>query len=114
MQRTARTERRLTRRAALASAVVLGLGAVATPRMAAAGFAPEVEPHRARQQAPYRICAFTKTTEYRHDSIPEAVTALQALGAEHGFVVDHTEDASMFADSRLASYRAVVFLLTTG
>jgi cytochrome c len=80
----------------------------------AAGFDKMLDQRRTMQQPSYRICAFTKTTQYRHDSIPDAVTALQALGAEHGFAVDHTEDASIFADLRLASYRAVAFLLTTG
>jgi type 1 glutamine amidotransferase len=42
------------------------------------------------------------------------VAALQALGAEHGFDVDHTEDPVVFVDSQLPAYQAIVFLLTTG
>jgi type 1 glutamine amidotransferase len=42
------------------------------------------------------------------------VAAIGALGARHGFAVDATEDPSDFDDAQLASYRAVVFLLTTG
>jgi type 1 glutamine amidotransferase len=42
------------------------------------------------------------------------VAALTALGAEHGFAADATEDAAVFDDAALAPYRAVVFLLTTG
>jgi len=66
------------------------------------------------QQAPYRVLVFSKTAEYRHESIPDAVAAVTALGAEHGFTVDATEDSSIFDDAGLAPYQVVVFLLTTG
>jgi cytochrome c len=65
-------------------------------------------------QPSFRVLAFSKTTGFRHDSIGEAHAALQQLGAEHGFAVDATEDAATFNDSQLATYSAVVFLLTTG
>jgi type 1 glutamine amidotransferase len=38
----------------------------------------------------------------------------EALGAEHSFAVDTTEDAARFSDASLARYKAVVFLNTTG
>lgn len=63
---------------------------------------------------PWRILVFTKTAEFRHDSIPAAIQAVQQLGAQNGFGVDQTEDAGAFTDSNLARYRAVMFLLTTG
>src|SRR5262245_5882113 len=66
------------------------------------------------RQAAARVLVFSRTTGFRHDSIPEAVGAVGALGAEHGFGVDATEDPTVFDDARLAPYRAVVFLLTTG
>ena len=100
-----RGARGVSRRAALGAVAALGVGAVVAPRVAAASL---------WRQEPYRILAFTKTTEYRHNSIPDAVAALRALGAEHGFAVDHSEDAAVFGDPQLASYRAVAFLLTTG
>jgi cytochrome c len=37
-----------------------------------------------------------------------------ALGADHGFAVDSTEDAARFTDTELARYKVVVFLSTTG
>ena len=61
-----------------------------------------------------RILAFSKTAGFRHESIPDAVAAVRRLGAENGFAVDATEDASVFRDAELAPYDAVVFLLTTG
>src|SRR4051812_9412718 len=102
MTRVGRVGQRVSRRAMLASAAGLWLGAVTIPRARADG--PDG----------YRIRAFTRTTEYRHDSIPAAVSALQQLGAEHGFSVDQTEDPAEFADARLPSYQAIVFLMTTG
>jgi type 1 glutamine amidotransferase len=57
---------------------------------------------------------FSATTEFRHDSIPAAVAAIQALGASHGFRVDATEDADAFTTPNLRRYQAVVFVSTTG
>ena len=57
---------------------------------------------------------FSKTVEYRHDSIPDAIAALTALVAEHGLSADATEDAAVFEDALLAPYQAVIFLMTTG
>lgn len=61
-----------------------------------------------------RLLVFTRTTGFRHDSIPEALAAVRRVAAESGLEVDATEDPSVFDDERLASYRAAVFLLTTG
>ena len=63
---------------------------------------------------PYRVLVFTKTTGYRHTSIDEGAAAIRALGRDHGFRVDTTADTSRFIPSRLARYKAVVFLSTTG
>ena len=61
-----------------------------------------------------RILVFSKTAGFRHDSIPAGIEALRGLGAENGFAVDATEDATRFTDEGLAPYAAVVFLNTTG
>jgi type 1 glutamine amidotransferase len=61
-----------------------------------------------------RILVFTKTTGFRHDSIPAAVGAVRQLGAQSGLTVDATEDAQKFTSANLARYKAVVFLLTSG
>ena len=60
-----------------------------------------------------RILVFTRTTGYRHDSIPHGVDAFHALGAEFGFTVVATEDPSALA-TQLPAVRAVVFLSTSG
>jgi cytochrome c len=75
---------------------------------------PSAAPSSQATQPRFRVLAFTKTAAFRHDSIPAAVRALQELGTANGFAVDATEDASAFADARLARYDAVIFLLTTG
>jgi type 1 glutamine amidotransferase len=61
-----------------------------------------------------RVLVFTKTTGFRHASIPAAIQAVEQLGTRNGFEVDATEDAAAFTDSSLARYDAVLFLMTTG
>lgn len=61
-----------------------------------------------------RVLVFTKTAGYRHESIPAGVAAVAMLGAEHGFEVQATEDADVFAADTLAAYAAVLFLSTSG
>ncbi|MFE2430288.1 ThuA domain-containing protein [Streptomyces sp. NPDC059373] len=62
---------------------------------------------------PAPVLVFTRTTAYRHDSIPDGIAAFRALGAEHGFGVEATEDPEVLADG-LGGCRAVVFLSTSG
>jgi type 1 glutamine amidotransferase len=60
-----------------------------------------------------RILVFTRTTGYRHDSIPHGVDAFRALGDGLGLAVDATEDPDALA-AALDGCRAVVFLSTSG
>jgi type 1 glutamine amidotransferase len=60
------------------------------------------------------LLLFTRTAGFRHDSIPAAVTALQALAEQHGFGLTRTEDARQFTDQTLSAFTAVIFLSTTG
>lgn len=60
-----------------------------------------------------RILVFSKTVTFRHSSIADGKVAIQKLGAEHGFLVDTTEDAAYFNEDSLKNYSAVVFLNTT-
>lgn len=62
----------------------------------------------------FRVLVFSKTTGFRHDSIPAGLALIRALGAAHGFGVDASEDAALFTRQSLGSYRAVIFLNTTG
>jgi cytochrome c len=92
-------------RARLAAILVLTLASLV------AGAAVAAAPDAAR--AP-RILVFTKTTTFRHASIPTALRAIRELGERNGLVVDASEDGGAFISSNLSRFRAVVFLLTTG
>ncbi|MHA4819840.1 ThuA domain-containing protein [Streptomyces aculeolatus] len=61
----------------------------------------------------HQILVFTRTTGFRHPSIPDAITAISELGDEHGFEVQATESPSAF-ENDLTDYSAVVFLSTSG
>ncbi len=87
---------------ARAALVILGLCALAS-----AGSAAGADRER-------RVLVFSKTTGFRHDSIPDGIAAIRALGEQRGFAVDESEDATVFSDSGLAPYSALVFLNTTG
>lgn len=63
---------------------------------------------------PFRVLVFSRTRQFRHDSIPDAVAAVKHLGERFGFAVDATEDAGTFTDERLGQYAVVMFLNTTG
>jgi PKD repeat protein len=62
----------------------------------------------------FRALVFSKTAGFRHSSIDEGIAAIRALGAEHGFQVDATEDATAFRPGVLSEFDTVVFLSTTG
>ena len=69
----------------------------------------------APQTAPrFQVLVFSKTTGFRHGSITAGIAAVERLGAEHGFAVDVTEDASVFHSDTLSRYDAVIFLNTSG
>ncbi|MBV2354284.1 ThuA domain-containing protein [Streptomyces sp. J2-1] len=59
---------------------------------------------------PARLLLCTRTTDYRHDSIPDAVAALRDSGA---FTVEHTEDPADL-ERPLDAFDTVVFLSTSG
>ena len=65
-------------------------------------------------EARFRVLVFSKTAGFRHDSIDEGHAAIEQLGADNDFQVDHTEDASIFNAAALAHYDSVIFLSTTG
>ena len=76
-------------------------------------FAALLAGHSARAQEP-RVLVFTRTSGFRHDSIPAGIARLQELGAENGFAVEASESPRRFTPANLRRYRAVVFLNTTG
>jgi type 1 glutamine amidotransferase len=97
---------RALRRTALLIAAALALALIAAPVAAAAP--------ASLAASPFRVLVFSKTTGFRHDSIPAGITAIQQLGQQNNFVVDATEDDTLFTDTNLARYAVVVFLSATG
>jgi type 1 glutamine amidotransferase len=60
------------------------------------------------------ILVFTKTTDFRHASIPSARLALSAMATRLGWSVTFTEDAADFSTSNLLRFQVVAFVSTTG
>ncbi|WP_039831599.1 ThuA domain-containing protein [Nocardiopsis valliformis] len=91
---------------ALTASIALALGLTSVPAQADTADAAE--------QDTFTALIFSKTTGFRHDSIPYGVALYEALAEEHGFETEHTEDADIFNPEDLARFDAVVWLSTTG
>ncbi len=61
-----------------------------------------------------KVLVFSRTTAFRHASIPAGIEAIRGLGARYGWDVDATEDAARFSAEGLAPFAAIVFLSTSG
>ena len=82
-------------RAILALLAALFLGAAAAP-------------------PPPAILIFSHTTGWRHDSIPDAITAIRAAATARGYRVEASEDPALFDDpERVRGFAAIVLLSTT-
>ncbi len=69
----------------------------------------------ATPQQPRRLLVFSKTSGFRHDSIPVGVKAITLLGERTGaFSVVHSEDDAVFEPQSLQQFDAVLMLNTTG
>lgn len=62
----------------------------------------------------FRALVFSKTQGFRHQSIPEGVSALKKLGEKHRFQVYATEDASVFTKESLEKFDVIIMMSTTG
>lgn len=65
-------------------------------------------------QQSIHVLVFSKTVEFRHESIPAGKIAFEKMAKDKGFNVSFTEDATQFNDNNLKKYNAVVFHNTTG
>ena len=61
-----------------------------------------------------RVLVFSRTTDYRHDSIPHAASAIAAMLAADGHEAVHSEDPSTHRAESLAGFALVVWLSTSG
>jgi Trehalose utilisation len=76
------------------SAIILALAAILGISRHASLAAESGDPR-------FNVLVFSKTTGFRHDSIPQGIAAIEALGAEHRFAVSSAEDATRFSDAAL-------------
>lgn len=65
-------------------------------------------------QTSMQVLVFSKTQAFRHVSIAEGKLAMLKLAVENKWIIDTTEDASVFSAGNLRNYKAVVFLNTSG
>ncbi|TDZ49548.1 hypothetical protein CTRI78_v008053 [Colletotrichum trifolii] len=65
---------------------------------------------------PFKVLVFSRTTGYRHDSIPASIAAVRKLGATTGlFEIEATENADeAITHESLSRFKTIVFLHNTG
>jgi len=51
------------------------------------------------------VLVFSKTEQFRHQSIEAGIQAIKGLGNKYSFPVDATEDASIFTEKNLKKYQ---------
>jgi len=68
----------------------------------------------ASAQSTQTVLAFHGTEGAPHDSVDEAVAAIEELGADNDFEVEATDDPGAFTAENLEAYRAVVFVHASG
>jgi type 1 glutamine amidotransferase len=61
-----------------------------------------------------RVLVFSKTAGFRHSSIADGIAMLQTQATAIGYLLETTEDATVFNAANLTRFRAVVWLNTTG
>jgi len=70
----------------------------------------------------FQVLVFSKTVDYRHDSIPAGIEGLRRLAADSmsssvspaPFTVTASEDAGLFTEAGLAQYRVIVLCQNSG
>lgn len=77
-----------------------------------------LQPTPARMTSPklLRVLILTKTSGYRHASIPASVAAIRSFGTATGdfITTTHAETAAVICEATLAQHDVVMFLQTTG
>jgi type 1 glutamine amidotransferase len=97
---------------AMTAAIALSLLAAATALSCSPQPMETVE--EGLSQSGKNILVFSRTTGFRHDSIPAGNKALAEFAQERGWGITTTEDPQIFTNERLKDYMAVVFNNTTG
>jgi type 1 glutamine amidotransferase len=102
----------------LAGAVAQGAWAQSAPAPAANPYFPTpvldtVPPELPELDRP-AVLIVSKTNSFRHDSIPNAVPAIERLAKERGWSTFATENAAVFNPEQLAKFDLVVLASATG
>ena len=63
---------------------------------------------------PMNVLVFSRTTGFRHDSIPAGIVCLKTMAEKNGWQIACTEDPAVFSDGNLAKFDVTVWLMTTG
>lgn len=66
------------------------------------------------QQKKPTVLVFSKTTGFRHKSIPSGISFFKTLKNDTNWEIEFSEDAKDFSQDNLLKYNVVVFLNTTG
>jgi type 1 glutamine amidotransferase len=61
-----------------------------------------------------KVLIYTKTTGFRHASIPAAAAAISKSATAKGLVTEQSEDTAKFVPAQLAQYAAIVLLANSG
>jgi type 1 glutamine amidotransferase len=65
--------------------------------------------------SPFEVLVFSKTSGYRHESIPAGIRSIQQLADKtNHFTVIASEDASLFTPASLAKFSVIVLLQNIG
>lgn len=62
----------------------------------------------------FKALVFTKTSGFRHQSIPNAVVALKKMGKDQVFSVHTSEDTNVLSEENLMKYDVLILVSTTG
>lgn len=65
-------------------------------------------------QVQKKVLIFTKTTGFRHASIPKGVHTVEHLLEQEGISYRHSENSDLFQPDSLKQFDALIFLHTTG
>lgn len=65
-------------------------------------------------QKSLKILVFSKSVEYRHESVPEALDMMKELAIQNSWIIKMTEDSIYFTSDNLHQFDVIVFLLTGG
>lgn len=66
------------------------------------------------QNTEKHVLVFYKAEGFVHQTIPDGIAAVEALGKENGFAVSTTDDNTYFTDENLKNHHAVIFMNTSG